>query len=267
VNLGQGVVPAAGEATAAETAIAAGWERARADVAQAMDTFAFPSRVGGGVEFIGTLNRYVDTEQPWALAKAPEKAGRLKTVLYTLAESLRVLGIVLAPFVPDAAGKIRGALGQSGEPQLADAQWGRLAAGTSVQKLSGLFPRVDDKKPAAAPAQSAPAAPGSTIKIDDFGKVELRVAEVVAAEPVPKSKKLLKLTVSLGAEQRTLVAGIAEHYAPADLVGKKVVVVANLEPAKLMGVESNGMVLAASADGKLAVLTLDRDLPPGSKVR
>jgi len=266
VNLGQGVVPAAGEATAAETAIAAGWERARADVAQAMDTFAFHRALAAVWEFIGTLNRYVDTEQPWALAKAPEKAGRLKTVLYTLAESLRVLGIVLAPFVPDAAGKIRGALGQSGEPKLADAQWGRLAAGTPVQKLSGLFPRVDDKKPAATPVQNAPAA-GSTIKIDDFGKVELRVAEVVAAEAVPKSKKLLKLTVSLGAEQRTLVAGIAEHYAPADLVGKKVVVVANLEPAKLMGVESNGMVLAASAEGKLAVLTLDRDLPPGAKVR
>ena len=98
-------------------------------------------------------------------------------------------------------------------------------------------------------------------------KVELRVAKILEAEPVPKSKKLLKLTVSLGAEQRTLVAGIAEHYAPADLIGKKVVVVANLEPAKLMGVESNGMVLAGSADGTLAVLTLDRDLPPGAKVR
>jgi methionyl-tRNA synthetase len=108
---------------------------------------------------------------------------------------------------------------------------------------------------------------GQRITIDDFSKVELRVAEVIAAEPVPRSKKLLKLTVSLGEEQRTLVAGIAEHYAPADLVGKKVVVVANLEPAKLMGVESNGMVLAGSADGKLAVLTLDRDLPPGAKVR
>ena len=266
VNLGQGVVPASGEATAAEAAIAAAWERARGEVAQAMDTFAFHRALTAAWEFIGVLNRYVDAEQPWALAKAPGKAGRLSTVLYTLAESLRVLGIVLAPFVPDAAGKIRAALGQSGEPKLADAQWGRLAPGTPVQKLSGLFPRVDDKKPAAAPVQSAPAA-GATIKIDDFGKVELRVAEVMAAEPVPKSKKLLKLTVSLGAEQRTLVAGIAEHYAPADLVGKKVVVVANLEPAKLMGVESNGMVLAASADGKLAVLTLDRDLPPGSKVR
>src|SRR5213593_2182935 len=266
VNLAQGVVPASGEATAAETAIAAGWDRARAEVARAMDEFAFHRALTAVWEFVATLNRYVDTEQPWALAKAPGKAGRLSTVLYTLAESLRVLGIVLAPFVPDAAGKIRAALGQSGEPKLADAQWGRLAPGTPVQKLSGLFPRVDDKKPAAAaPVQSAPAA-GATIKMDDFGKVELRVAEVMAAEPVPKSKKLLKLTVSLGAEQRTLVAGIAEHYAPADLVGKKVVVVANLEPAQLMGIESNGMVLAGSTEGKLAVLTLDRDLPPGTKI-
>jgi len=145
--------------------------------------------------------------------------------------------------------------------------WDRLAAGTPVQKLSGLFPRVDDKKPAAAEATGAATAEtGARIKIDEFGKVELRVAEVVAAESLPKSKKLLKLTLSLGQEQRTVVAGIAEHYAPADLVGKKVVIVANLEAAKLMGVESNGMVLAASSGGKLAVLTLDRDLPPGAKV-
>ena len=186
-------------------------------------------------------------------------------MLYTLAESLRMLGIVLAPFLPDAAVKIRAAIGQKGEPTLADAVWGRLAPGAPVQKVLGLFPRVDVKvTPPAATAQAGAGAP--RIKIDEFGKVELRVAEIVAAEPLPKSKKLLKLTVSLGAEQRTVVAGIAEHYTPAELVGKKVVVVANLEPAKLMGVESNGMVLAASADGKLAVLALDRDLPPGAKV-
>jgi methionyl-tRNA synthetase len=103
----------------------------------------------------------------------------------------------------------------------------------------------------------------------EFGRIELRVAEVLAAEPVPKSRKLLKLTVSLGTEQRTIVAGIAQHYAPADLVGKKVVVVANLQPATLMGIPSQGMVLAGSTDGDgaLAVLTLDRDLPPGARVR
>jgi methionyl-tRNA synthetase len=233
-----------------------------------MAEFAFHRALAAIWEFIGAVNRYIDTTQPWAIAKQLDVQGRprLSTVLYFIAESLRLLGIVLAPFVPDAAAKIRAAVGQSGEPKLADAQWGGLAAGTPVQKLSGLFPRIDVKITPAA-GQITVASQSPTIKIDDFGKVELRVAEVVAAEPVPKSKKLLKLTVSLGAEQRTLVAGLAEHYAPADLVGKKVVVVANLEPAKLMGVESNGMVLAASAEGKLAVLTLDRDVPPGSKVR
>ena len=141
-----------------------------------------------------------------------------------------------------------------------------------VRKLSGLFPRVELND--AQASQLSPSALKNTdtqstqITIADFGKIELRVAEVVAAEPVPKSKKLLKLTVSLGGAPRTIVAGIAQHYAPADLVGKKVVVVANLEPATLMGVASQGMVLAGSTegDGALAVITVDRDLPPGARV-
>jgi len=174
---------------------------------------------------------------------------------------------VLVPFLPDAAAKIRAGLGQTGEPRLADAVWGRLAPGTPVQKVSGLFPRVIAAADAVVVKEGVTEVVESPrIKIDEFGKLELRVAEVVAAEALPKSKKLLKLTVSLGEERRTVVAGIAEHYTPAELVGKKVVVVANLEPAKLMGVESNGMVLAASAGGKLAVLSLDRDLPPGARV-
>src|SRR4029450_2612458 len=153
---------------------------------------------------------------------------RLATTLYTLAESLRVLGIVLAPFVPDAAAKIRAGLGQPAAPTLADATWGRLAPGTVIQKVSGLFPRIDTKSQASATAQSAPAAERPRIKIDDFGRVELRGGGGGAAEALPKSKKLLKLTVSLGQEQRTVVAGIAEHYAPADLVGKQVGLVGNL---------------------------------------
>ena len=110
-------------------------------------------------------------------------------------------------------------------------------------------------------------APPERIGIADFGRIDLRVAEIVAAEAMRKSKKLLRLTISLGDETRTVLAGIAEHYAPADLVGRKVVVVANLQPATLMGVESNGMVLAGSGEGRLALLTLDRDLPPGAKVQ
>ena len=265
VNLGQGVVPSGVSTTAAEEAVGAAFAKAKADVAAAMDEFAFHRALAAIWEFVGVVNRYVDATQPWALAKDPAKKDRLAAALSTLAESLQVLGIMLTPFLPDAAAKIRGALGQSGEPKLADAVWGRLTAGAPVQKLSGLFPRTETKiTPPTGEIAIAGAAP--RIKIDEFGKVELRVAEVVAAEPLPKSKKLLKLTVSLGQEQRTVVAGIAEHYTPAEIVGKKVVIVANLEAAKLMGVESNGMVLAASAGGKLAVLTLDRDLPPGAKV-
>jgi len=265
VNLGQGVIPSGVSATAAEDAVATAFAKAKADVAAAMDEFAFHRALASLWEFIGVVNRYVDTTQPWALAKDRGQKDRLGTVLATLAESLKVLAIVLTPFLPDAAAKIRGALGQSGEPKLADAVWGRFTAGAPVQKLSGLFPRIDTKiTPPAGELKTETAAP--RIKIDEFGKVELRVAEVIAAEPLPKSKKLLKLTVSLGQEQRTVVAGIAEHYAPAEIVGKKIVIVANLEVAKLMGVESNGMVLAASTGGKLAVLTLDRDLPPGAKV-
>jgi len=265
VNLGQGVVPDPGKPTGAEEDVIAAFTKAKADLAGAMEEFAFHRALASTWEFVGVVNRYVDATQPWALAKDAGKRDRLAAALYTLAESLRLLGIVLAPFLPDAAARIRAGLGQTGEPKLADAVWGRLAPGTPVQKMSGLFPRIDVKiTPASGQLTIEPASP--RIKIDEFGKLELRVAEVVAAEALPKSKKLLKLTVSLGEERRTVVAGIAEHYTPAELVGKKVVVVANLEPAKLMGVESNGMVLAASAGGKLAVLSLDRDLPPGARV-
>ncbi|HMH53085.1 MAG TPA: methionine--tRNA ligase [Candidatus Acidoferrum sp.] len=257
------------ERGAAPSDLEEAWRKARGDLAKEMDEFAFQRALASLWEFVGALNRYVDTTQPWALVKDPAKADRARTVLYELGQALHCLGIVLSPFVPDAAKRIRGALGQTGEPRLADANWGGLAPGTTVQRLSGLFPRVGPTKETTSAESAKPSqvdGAKSRIPISDFGKVELRVAEVLAAEALPKSKKLLKLTVSLGDEQRTIVAGIAEHYAPADLVGKKVVVVANLEPAKLMGVQSQGMLLAGSADGTLGVLTLDRDLPPGAKV-
>ena len=276
VNFVGGLITAPPSFAAFGTDVPDALEKARGEVAAAMEEFAFHKALAAIWEFIGAVNRYVDTSQPWALAKDSTQRAMLDGVLYTLAESLRCLGVLLSPFLPEAAAKIRAALGQTGAPKLADAEWGRLAAGTRVQKLSGLFPRVEDRKQSdqasgATPTSSTPpavqAGRAAPVTMAEFGRLDLRVAEIIAAEPVPKSKKLLKLTVSLGAEQRTLVAGIAEHYAPADLVGKKVVVVANLEPATLMGVESNGMVLAGTAEGRLAVLTLDRDLPPGSKVR
>jgi methionyl-tRNA synthetase len=286
---------------AADREIAAAAAAARAAVEHAMQTFEFQKALGAIWAFIGTVNRYVDTSAPWALAKDPAKRPRLERVLCTLADSLGFLGIVLDPFLPDAARKIREALGQSATPTLEAAVVGRLASVPRVSKISGLFPRVDTRVPhpgplpegegrsssplssptlspqgrgqgegskgEAAKGERAAGAAAGKIPIADFQKVELRVAEVLEAERVAKSKKLLKLTIRVGTETRTLVAGIAEHYEPAALVGRKVVIVANLQPATLMGVESNGMVLAAEHDGTLALLTLDKDLPSGAKVK
>jgi methionyl-tRNA synthetase len=259
-----GAVPTPAAPTAEDTAVATALDRALRDANAAMGDFAFQRALGAIWEFIGGVNRYVDGQAPWALAKDPAKRERLATVLYTLAESLRCLGILLDPFLPEAAAKLRAALG-AGTPAMADLVWGRLPAGTRVAKMPALFPRIDNR-PAVVPEKTGEAEL-SRISIDEFAKVKLRVAEVIGAENVPKSKKLLKLTVRVGEETRTVVAGIAEHYAPADLVGRNVVIVANLAPATLMGVESNGMVLAASHEGRLALLTLDKELPSGSKVR
>jgi methionyl-tRNA synthetase len=273
---------APGVATADEETVRAAGAAARRVVAEAMGEFAFQRALAAIWEFVGTVNRYVDATRPWVLARQSADRPRLDRVLLTLADAVRYLGILLDPFVPEAAAKIRAAVALTSPPHLDDATIGRLDRLPAVQKLSGLFPRTDhgtrdDREPrrgnAAAAAAGRHAAPeagsASLATTAQFGAIDLRVAEVVAAEALPKSRKLLKLTVSLGSERRTIVAGIAQHYAPADLVGKKVVIVANLEPATLMGVTSQGMVLAGSTegDGALAVLTLDRDLPPGARVR
>jgi methionyl-tRNA synthetase len=265
-NFGAGAVPAPGAEQVEDRAVREGLEAARREVHEAMEVFAFQRALGAIWEFIGRVNRYVDTTAPWALAKDPARAERLRTVLYTLGESLRCLGILLDAFLPDAAGKIRAAV-RAPDSALADLEWGRIAPGTRVEKIAALFPRIVQTADTGIVGEKVTVATsGERISIQDFGKVELRVAEVLAAERVPRSKKLLKLAVRVGEETRTLVAGIAEHYEPGTLVGRKVVVVANLEPATLMGVESDGMVLAASHEGTLALLTLDKDLPPGSRV-
>jgi methionyl-tRNA synthetase len=262
-----------GAATADEEAVRRAGDEALRGLGEAMEEFAFSRALAAIWELVAAVNRYVDTTQPWALAKKPAERPRLDRVLLTLADAGRCLGIVLDPFVPEAAARIRAAVGLTSTPRLADAPLGRLDRLPAVQKLSGLFPRVDDRTRSAEAAKMAPAGAsvdqGSRVSKAHFDQLDLRVAEVVSAEALPKSKKLLKLTVSLGSEQRTIVAGIAQHYGPADLVGKKVVIVANLEPATLMGVTSQGMVLAGATegDGVLAVLALDRDLPAGARVR
>ena len=277
VNFGGGVIreplPVAGGPGDVEdwqSELPAALRMAKDEVDRAMEEFAFQRALTAIWEFIRKLNRYVDTMQPWALAKEkdPSAKERLAGVLYMLGESLRCVSILLEPFLPDAAARIRGAV-SAPAPRLEDLAYSRGSVGARVQKVAGLFPRVEVKVTDTVSMSDADRvqSAGGKISIDEFGKVELRVAEVVAAEKVAKSKKLLRLTVRMGEETRTLVAGVAEQYAPSDLVGRKVVIVANLEPATLMGIESNGMVLAACHEGAVSLLTLDKDVPSGSKVK
>jgi methionyl-tRNA synthetase len=248
----------------ADHAVAAAFQQARGSVDAAMAEFAFHRALAAIWEFLGVANRYVDATQPWVIARDPARHGRLAAVLRTLAETLRGLSILLDPFLPDAAARLRQALDRPGPARLADAVFDPAPELPALAKLSGLFPRVERAR---GEGGAAPAPAPARIGLADFQRIDLRVAEVVGAEPVPRSRKLLKLTVRLGEETRTLVAGIAQHYRPEDLPGRKVVVVANLEPATLMGVTSNGMVLAGSEGEALALLTLDRDLPTGARVR
>ncbi|RWX47264.1 methionine--tRNA ligase/methionyl-tRNA synthetase C-terminal region/beta chain, partial [Candidatus Electrothrix marina] len=266
-------------------------EKMVADYTTAMNAFEFHKALQSIWEVIGMLNRFIVTNAPWELAKDPDQAGRLNTVLYFLADSLRLLALVLRPVMPTAADKMAVALGQADELAKATLEeegcWGRMPAGTVLHQGEALFPRLEKKKKQQPQAQTQGKGQGKKgqakkkeaepeidmeglITFEQFGEVELRVAEIVTAEKIKKANKLLKLTVK-APEERTLVAGIALHYSPEDLVGKKVIIVANLKPAKLMGITSQGMVLAAKetdADGneRLVLSTVAGDIAPGSRV-
>lgn len=263
-----------------------------AGYSDAMDHMELNQAIKDVWNLIGRANKYIDETAPWILAKDPAQAERLQAVMYNLAEALRIIAILIAPFVPVTAPKIyeQLGLGKSESFFMADAVWGKLATGTKVQKGEPLFPRIEvteagetviaaTKKTAAkaikaeAPkaeakkeAKPAAAAAGE-ITIDDFAKIDLRVATVVAAERVPKTDKLIKLQVKIGDEERTIVSGIAQHYEPENLIGKNVIVIANLKPAKLRGIESRGMVLAASDGEGNLVLADAPGIASGSKVK
>ena len=252
--------------------------------------------------FITLVDRYIDQTEPWSLAKAPEGTERLKTVLYTSSEALRFLSVILSPFMPEISREMRRQLGlaiDGNEPPDQKSnlfQWGGLSPGAKIAKGKPLFPRIDapktekEKRPvnqdpsttpktSAIPSSSQPPTkdggqlstpPPPTdplISIEDFQKIQLKVAKVITAERVPKSSKLLKLQVDLGSEQRQIVAGIGKKYEPDELVGQTIVVVANLKPAKLMGVESQGMVLAAGEGEVKGLLTVTEEVELGSKIK
>jgi methionyl-tRNA synthetase len=259
---------------------------ARREYVEAMERFALHEAVASVFGIVDAANEFIAETEPWSLAKDPSNADRLRSVLFDVAEALRVVAILLTPVMPRSAGEILKRVGASdheGQLRLANAAW-RQEGERVIAKAAPLWPRLEErvtqpttaaggtpveeaKKPE-SPAAATPAPADNRISIDDFMKVELRVARVLSAERVPNSKKLIKLEVDAGTERRTLVAGIAEAYEPDALVGKTVAIVFNLKPAKLMGIESNGMVLAASPEGgKPILVTFDDPPAPGSRVR
>jgi methionyl-tRNA synthetase len=242
-------------------------------VVRKFETFEISAALQETWELVRTVNQYIVKREPWALAKRPDARPLLDGTLYRAGDALRVTAALIDPVMPEAAERIRGMLGTSQE-SWAGLRFGTLQPGTRLGQTTPLFPRIEktveelrgmtSQQDAATPAPQE----DKRISIDEFMKVELRVARVLEAEAVPKSKKLLKLKVDTGADQRTIVAGIAEAYQPEQLVGRTIVIVANLQPAKLMGVESNGMVLAASPEGGLPMLVaVDPSIPPGARVR
>ncbi len=239
---------------------------------------------------ISRANKYIDETAPWILAKDPAQRERLGAVLYNLAEAVRICAVMLRPFLTKASAAILRSLSFDENAGFETLRFGTLAAGTPIERIPPIFPRIDVKKERAevekflkerhaqtekAAKPSAPASDGAPmsegkpeISIDDFAKLELRVGEVVACERVPNSKKLLHETVKIGDKLRSVVSGIAEHYTAEEMVGKRVVVVTNLKPVKLCGVLSEGMILCAEdAQGNLSLVSPERAIASGGAVR
>ena len=236
--------------------------------------------------FISRTNKYIDESTPWVLGKDEARKAELNRVLYDLVESLRAISVMIEPFIPTTARRIWAQLNlpqNFDEIRISDIEgWGKTPVGIQINKPEQLFPRIEieEEKPEAKKEvkenkkakKEEPKAPEKAkenedgmIGIEDFSKIDLRVVEILAAEPVPKTDKLMKIQVSLGDEERTVVSGIAKFYKPEDLIGKHVVLVANLKPAKLRGVMSHGMLLAASKGDELQIV--ETTMPVGSKVK
>ncbi len=268
-------------------------------VEKQMDALQFSAALSEVWRLVSECNRYIDQTQPWVLGRTEEGKPRLSTVLYTLAECTRFVAVLIGPVMPQTPARIFEQIGL-GDASLTIWEslktFGLLPAGLHVHKGEALFPRIDiakelaevrpapkagqpakqaeppvvsaEKKPEPQKAEEPVVKPGE-ITIEDFEKVQLRTARVIACERVPKSDKLLKLSLSLTTEQRTVVSGIAKHYTPEEMVGKQVVLVANLKPAKLRGIESQGMILCASdaMDQTLKLVTVAGDMEDGAEIR
>ena len=257
----------------------------RAKVDECMDNTTLNIALAEIFKVISRANKYIDETAPWVLAKDDANKPRLAAVLYNLLEAIRISTSLLSAFMPTTMPKVWEQIGASADDVSYEnaAKFGVLPADVTVHRGEVLFPRIDvdkeiselnalieaqmKKTQAEQDKDGANLEPLSeTIKIDDFFKSDLRVAEVKSCEKIPKAKKLLKLMLDDGFGERQVVSGIAKWYAPEDLIGKKVIVVANLAPAKLCGVESNGMIVAASVGEVAKVIFVDKDIPNGSKL-
>ena len=243
---------------------------------QAMPAFAFHKALAAIWEFINQLNKYVDVTAPWVLAKSKNTRPQLEVVLYNLLEGLRVIAGLIYPIMPETAATMHRHLGlDPAEPFFklnTIGSWRTLPPGTHLPKSVTLFPRIEIKSDHTENLEQAeghqPVQLKPEISIEEFSRVDLRVGTITRVEPVPRAKKLLQIEVDLGEkEPRTVVAGIAGAYSPEALVGKQAILVANLKPAKLMGVLSRGMLLAAFTETELSILTVDKMMKPGTRIR
>lgn len=278
-----GTLPADREADDLDSELISMAESLRANVDNYVDETQLNNALAEIFKVISRANKYIDETAPWVLAKDEAKKARLATVLYNLLESIRISTTLLSCFMPSTMPKVWEQIGADESLITYEnaGKFGVLPQNVTVHKGDVLFPRLDiDKEteelnaillknaPKSEDADKANLTPiAEMIKIDDFGKVDLRVAEVKACEKVPKAKKLLCLQLDDGFGTRQVVSGIAKWYTPEDLIGKKIIVVANLAPAKLCGVESNGMIVAADVGEDARVIFVDKDIPNGSKLR
>jgi methionyl-tRNA synthetase len=250
---------------------------------EAMEKMEFSVALSSIWQLVSRTNKYIDETQPWNLAKTEENKAKLASVMVHLAETLRRIAVLLQPFLTRTPKEIFKQLGITDETlQTWESleQFGMIPSGTKVEKGQPIFPRLEIEEEVAfiktkMQGDSAPVEEKKEekpeelpeISIDDFMKVDLRVAEVIACEPVKKADKLLKLQLDLGYEKRQVVSGIAQYYKPEEMVGRKVICITNLKPVKLRGELSQGMILAGSKDGQLSIATVDQTLPNGSKVK
>ena len=273
-----GTLPAEREASPADDELVAIGNELRDNYEKQMEAFAFQNGLAEIFRLVSRANKYIDENAPWVLAKDESKRARLATVMYNLLESIRLAGILLKPYMPSSAEKILDQCGAGeGERDWASAaRFGGLHAVVTVQKGPVLFPRIDMEKElaeleaAAAPKKEKPAetAPAKAqIAFPDFEKVEMTVCKVLACEKVEKSDKLLCVTLNDGSgKNRQILSGIAKYYKPEELVGKTVVACTNLAPRKMMGRESNGMLISAEQGESLHLLMLDDAIPAGAKL-